>query len=212
MEIIGVAGDVRTNGLSSDVVRPTYWVVDASSDDTWSRFILRTDAEPAVVLQAFGERLVALDPGLALSGATTGPEILRAQTADARFLVVLLGAFAILTMAVAVLGVYGSVSLSVNRRTRELGVRRALGASTPTVLAGIVGGAMRQVVLGLVAGVCATLFLARFVAPALYGVRAMDLASYSLGCAILTAAALAACLGPARRALHVDPVETLRRE
>ncbi|HEX9886472.1 MAG TPA: ADOP family duplicated permease [Longimicrobiales bacterium] len=212
MEIVGVAANVRTNGLDDDEIRPTYWVVDTRADDPWTRFILRTEADPALVLQAFKERLAALDPGLALSGATTGPDMLRAQTADGRFLAVLLAAFAALSMLVAVLGVYGSVSLAVNRRTRELGLRRALGAAAPDVVRLIMARALRPVVLGLVVGLPLTAFLARFAASALYTIGATDPISYAAGVGILTAAAVAACLGPARRALRVDTVETLKSE
>jgi putative ABC transport system permease protein len=122
----------------------------------------------------------------------------------------LLALFAGLALALAAIGVYGVVAYLVGQRTQEIGVRRALGAKAGDVLAMLIREAMRPVVIGMAVGVAGAFALTRTLAAMLYGVSTTDGASYVVACAGLTAAALAAAVIPARRALAVDPITAVR--
>jgi putative ABC transport system permease protein len=121
-------------------------------------------------------------------------------------------AFALLALVLAAIGVYGVMAFHVLQRTREVGVRLALGASPGDVLKLVVGQGMRLVLVGLGAGLVAAFVLSRSMASLLYGISPRDLAVYSLASLVLGVLGLAACYIPARRAMRVDPVVALRAE
>jgi putative ABC transport system permease protein len=120
--------------------------------------------------------------------------------------------FAGIALALAIIGIYGVVSYGVSRRTREIGVRIALGANRPQVLRMVVGSGMESVVVGLLLGTVAALALTRLIGTLLYGVTPSDPLTYGAAALTLAATALLACLMPALRAARIDPAVTLRNE
>lgn len=210
MEIIGVVGDVRSNALTDGRKRVQYYVVDRGAGGSYTRFLLRA-RDPEAVVAAARARIAELDP-LLIPSVSTGRELLRAQTADQRFLAFLLGAFGTLGVAVAMLGVYGSVSLAVSERTREIGVRVALGSATAGVVRHVLVLGLRPAAAGAAVGLVAALAGARWVESALYEVGALDPAALVGALLVLGSAAALACLVPARRALGIDPSRTLNAE
>jgi putative ABC transport system permease protein len=149
---------------------------------------------------------------LPLATVQTLEELVVASTSTQRFTVILLGAFALLALVLALVGIYGVMSYSVSRQTAEIGVRMALGASRERVLGFIVVQGMKPVVIGLVVGIAAALALSRVIAGLLFGVTAYDPLTYAAVAALLAATAVLACLLPARQAMRVDLVSALRAE
>jgi ABC-type antimicrobial peptide transport system permease subunit len=139
-------------------------------------------------------------------------QIVTTSVANRRFQMVLIGLFAILAVALAVVGLYAVVSYSVAERIHEMGLRLALGARPANLVALILREGLRLVVLGIAIGVGAALVLTRFLEALLFGVDARDTITFVLAPAILLAAALLGCLAPARRAMRVDPAVALRAE
>jgi putative ABC transport system permease protein len=132
--------------------------------------------------------------------------------AQQRMVMALLGAFAGLALVLSALGIYGVVSYSVARRTREIGVRVALGAHPASVLRLVIGDGGRLLAIGIAVGIAAALVLTRLLTDLLYGVRPTDSPTFVVGALVLTATSLLACYIPARRAMRVDPIEVLRQE
>jgi ABC-type antimicrobial peptide transport system permease subunit len=130
----------------------------------------------------------------------------------ARLTGTLLGAFGILALLLAAVGIYGVMAYSVAQRTREFGVRMALGAGAGELLALIIGEGARLTAVGLAIGTIAALGLTRVISSLLYGIQPTDVVSFAGAALVLTASALLACYIPAHRAIHVDPVIALRYE
>jgi ABC-type antimicrobial peptide transport system permease subunit len=139
-------------------------------------------------------------------------ELIGYETARPRFTGWLMAIFAGIALTLAVIGIYGVVSYSVSRQTREIGVRIALGANRPQVLRMVVGNGMGLVVIGLLLGTGAALALTRLIGTLLYGVTPSDPLTYLAAALTLAGAALIACLMPAWRAARIDPAVTLRNE
>jgi putative ABC transport system permease protein len=139
-------------------------------------------------------------------------EIVRLALGEARLMMMLLGIFAGVALLLATVGIYGAVAYTVEQRTGEIGVRMALGAQTLDVLRLVVGQGMKPVLFGLIAGLATALALGRLIASQLYQVSAHSPLLLTATVAVLGAAALLACLFPARRASRLNPVVALRTE
>jgi ABC-type antimicrobial peptide transport system permease subunit len=139
-------------------------------------------------------------------------EIVAASAAQRRFQTLLLAAFAGIAMLLAALGIYGTLSYSVNRRYREIGIRLALGAQGRSVGTLVLRQALTPVVLGLAAGCVGALLLMRMLAALLYGVGSADAATYAVSAALILVVAVASCWLPTLRAMRLDPLETIRCE
>ena len=124
----------------------------------------------------------------------------------------LIGSFAVLALILAMVGLYGLISYSVSQRTREVGIRIALGAQPRDVIRLIVGEGARLTLIGIGAGVLAALGLTRLISSLLFGVSAVDPATFAVVCLLLPGVAIAACYIPARRAVRTSPMEALRQE
>jgi putative ABC transport system permease protein len=210
-QIVGVVGDVRSRKVAEpddvDLYRP--WTQDNYnflSIDVRSR--LRTEAVTTLVRAA----LAKVDPGLAVALPQSMDAIVAQAVGQTRLMTWLLGIFAGVALLLASIGIYGAVAYSVAQRTTEIGVRMALGAQTRDVLQLVVRQGMAPVVGGLVIGIIATFGLGRLVTAQLYQVSAHNPLLLMVAATLLTIAALLACLLPARRATHVNPVQALRAE
>jgi putative ABC transport system permease protein len=158
------------------------------------------------------DRLRDLDPSLPLADVRLMDDVLERAQARPRFLTLLLGLFSAVALAIATVGIYGVVSYSVARRTKEFGLRMVLGAQGRDVLGLVMKQGAGMVLAGLGVGLVAALLLTRLMASLLFGVTTTDPATFLSVTAILAVVALAACYIPARRATKVDPIHTLRYE
>jgi len=156
--------------------------------------------------------LAALDPALPLYNVRTMDEQMAASVAGRRFPMQVLTFFAVVALLLASLGIYGVLADAVARRTREIGVRMALGADRAGVFALIVGQGARVIGVGLFAGLAGALAITRVLRTLLFGVNPTDAATLAVVTVLLALAALAACVIPARRAMRVDPLVALRYE
>jgi putative ABC transport system permease protein len=210
-EVIGVAADMRDWSLSdqpSMAVYLPYYGIGMSP----IQFVIHTRAGTSVVTNRLREGLRELDPALPLSRVESLETLVGDSVASRRFIMMLLAGFAGVALVLALAGIYGVLSYAVSRRVSEIGVRLALGASPGGVLRLIVAQGMKPVVVGVVAGVIAAMMLTRLMTTLLYGISATDVATYAGVAGILGMAALVSCWLPARQAIRVDVVASLRRE
>jgi putative ABC transport system permease protein len=156
--------------------------------------------------------VTALDPNLPISNVRMMEEVIAQSLATRRFVLLLFGLFAGLALLVATIGIYGVLSASVSQRTRELGVRIALGATRSNVRRLIVGQGLKLVLSGLVIGLVSALALKRVIGKLLFGVSPTDPTTFLVIAFLMIAVALLACWIPARRATKVDPLSALRSE
>jgi len=161
---------------------------------------------------AVREQLGEIDPTIPISEVRLMEDVLSVAQARPRFLTLLLTLFSGLALAIATVGIYGVVSYSVARRTKEFGLRMVLGAQTGDVLGLVMKQGAGMILIGVVAGLITAFALTRLMASLLFGVAPTDLATYASVTAVLFGVALAACYIPARRATRVDPMQTLRYE
>jgi putative ABC transport system permease protein len=210
-EVVGVVADVKVDGLD-DSARMQVYMPIAQNPEGNMRMVVRAAANPMLLRPAIERSFRSLDKDLPVYGFLTMSEIISSSVAERRFAMLLLGCFAGLALILAAVGIYGVISYSVVQRTREIGIRVALGASTAQVLKNVIGAAMVLVGVGLAAGLAGSLALTRWMSKLLYGVKSSDPPTLAIVSALLAICALAACIVPARRALRIDPVEALRQE
>jgi putative ABC transport system permease protein len=209
-QIIGVVGSVRRHGLERE---PTPEVYLSYQQTPWPymSLVARTTAAPASAAQSIQRALYALDPTQPVFDVKTMEERLDDSVAQRRFNMLLLGLFAALALFLAAIGIYGVISYSVTQRTREIGLRLALGAQRADVLRLIIKHGVRLTLLGIGSGVIAALGLDQLIASLLYGVKAHDPFTFLTTVLIISAVALFACWLPARRASRLDPLIALRQ-
>ena len=212
-EIVGVVADVREGPLDSDIWPAEYFSINETQDSYFS-LTVRTRQDAGAMLPLLVSTLHEIDPELgALHEMTMNHQIEDTQTALLHhFSAWLVGGFAAMALILGVVGLYGVVAYSVSRRTREIGVRMALGAERKGVVLMILRQAGKMVTLGVVVGLLASLGVSRLMASMLFGVNSYDPLTFVAVAVILTTVALAACYIPARRAARVDPMVALRYE
>ena len=174
--------------------------------------VVKTTLEPETMIAAARRQVLAIDPELPLYDVKTLTERLENSITPERLNLSLLGSFAAVALLLAVIGLYGVISNAVTQRTREIGIRVALGAQSRDVLKLVIGQGMKLVLGGVLIGLGAALALTRLMRTLLFGVSATDLLTFTLITMLLTGVALLACYAPARRATKVDPMVALRCE
>ncbi len=210
-EIVGIVADVQRDGRG-EPSRPEMYVPFAQ-EPWWAAYlVVRTAGDPSHVSGIVREAVHALDPGLPIESVQPMVEIVQESVAPPRFRATLLSLFGAAALVLAIVGIYGVLSYSVGRRTRELGIRVALGAERGDVLRLVIGEGLWLTGAGLAAGAVGAAILSRFLATLLFGVGRFDLATWAGVASALLAAGLLACWVPARRATRVDPVTALRAE
>ncbi|MCP5119353.1 MAG: FtsX-like permease family protein [bacterium] len=175
-------------------------------------YVLRTTGDPTALSGSIRQAVLAIDPGRPVHNLRSMEEMLAGSLVPQRFAVTLLAIFAGLALAMAALGLYGVISYSVTQRTREIGIRAALGARNRQVLAMVVLSGMRFAAAGIAAGLAGALALSRLLESQLFETSAFDPLTFGAVAAVLTLVTLLACYLPARRATKVDPVVALRYE
>jgi putative ABC transport system permease protein len=208
--VIGVVGDVKQTALNRQA--PSLYL--SAAGRVWPRMdvAVKTDRDPAAILPAVREAVRRLDPQLPLATVRTMDEWLSNSAAQPRLNAELLGVFAAVALLIAAIGIYGVLAYSVTQRTREIGLRMALGAPRARVLRLVVGEGMSVAACGIAAGLIGAAALGRTLSTLVFDVRVHDPATYAAVAAVLAAVALAACSIPARRASLVDPLVALREE
>jgi predicted permease len=210
-EIVGVAADIKAQGAASDALE-TIYVPIAQTPVSDMSILVRSTAAPASVLSMARARIREIDPDLPVFDAMAMTDALSESVAQPRFYVVLLGSFAGVALLLAALGIYGVISYAVSQRTRELGIRIALGASRSGVTRLVVSQAIVLTAIGVALGWVGAYALTRFISTMLFGIGRVDATTFVGVAAVLVAVALVASLMPARRAGRVDPLIAMRAE
>jgi len=210
-EVIGVVGDMRERGLAADPTLATYLPYRGSG---WTpiQVVVHTAGEPSSVVPLLRAALGEIDPNLPIADVQTLDEIVTESVASVRFITTLLGAFAGVAVLLALAGVYGVLAYSVSRRTTEIGVRLARGASHGGVLRLIVTQGMRPVLVGVGAGLAGAFVMSRLMTSLLFGVTPADPPTYAAAAVALTLAGALSCYLPARQTLAIDPVTALNAD
>jgi predicted permease len=208
--VVGVVGDIRM-GTSGDP-RPTAYV--SSRQDHWggAAIVVRTSVDPMSLLPAIRREVKALDPALPIAEPKTLRAVQAVGLSDRRLPMQLMTAFALLALLLAAVGVYGVMAYSVAARTREIGVRMALGAQPAAVFGMVLRQGLRAAVLGPAVGLLGAAALGRVLTSLLYGVTPTDAPTFATVVVVLLVVTVVACLVPARRAVRVDPLDSLRAE
>ncbi len=208
--IVGIVGDVHQYGLDAPV-RPTVYVDLLQRPRSAITVTMLSDADTGLVTSAARGILHDLNPEIPPTFRTFS-EVYSASLGSRKFNLVLIGFFGIVALLLATAGVFGVMAYSVSRRTREIGVRIALGARPGDVLTMILGQGLRTILVGVVVGVVGALALTRTMESLLFGVTATDPLTFAAVILLLIGAALMACCLPARRAANIEPMEALRYE
>jgi putative ABC transport system permease protein len=209
--VVGVVGDIKHTGVDSAASPTVYWALP-QFPQTFMTLVLRTGGDPARLAKGVVEQVRALDPEQPVADLKSYDEWLGGAVARRRFSLLLLGGFAGLALVLTVIGLYGTTAYGVVRRTREFGIRLALGAAGRQVLWEVLRGALLVVAVGLVAGLAGAAALTRLLSTLLYQVSATDPAVFAGIAAVLLLVGAAAGYLPARRATKVDPMVAIRSE
>ncbi len=215
--VIGIVGDVRHRGLDAEL-RPEIYLPHAQFPAGTGiplrsmRVVLRAQGDPAQLTASLRAAVTALDPDLPLSEVQTMEEAMGTWAAERRLTMLLVGGFAALALVLGAVGVYGVMAHLVTQRTREIGIRIALGAMPREILGLVLSQGVWLAGLGIAAGVAGALLATRLLASLLFGVRPTDAVTFAATATGLAAVAAVASLLPALRAVRTDPVEALRSE
>jgi predicted permease len=211
-EVIGVAGDVRQRGLAV-TDWPAIYGAYAQKDWTWLTWmtlVVRTAGDPVLSAPALRRAVWDVDPQLPIQDLGTLDDVYRTDAAPRRFTLVIVATFAGLGLLLGAIGIYGVVAYSVASRSREIGVRMALGARRPNVIGMVLADGLRMALVGTVLGTLGAVAAARFMSGLLFGIEPTDPVTFAVVPVLTLLIAAAACLIPARRASRLDPVSTLR--
>jgi putative ABC transport system permease protein len=211
-EVVGVVGNMRERGLESGPTFAIYLPVGQS--DAWGslHLVIRTTTDPLAIVSDLRTTVASVDRNLPLSDVHQLDDAVSTSVATRRFTMFLLAAFASLALVLALAGVGGVLAYAVAKRTREIGLRMALGAEPHGLVRFVLARGMLPVMAGWLIGLAAAFWLSRFMASLLFGITPSDPTTYGLVSLGLIATTLVACYLPARRVLSVDPAVSLRAE
>ena len=209
-EIVGIVGDVAYQSLDERPMQPDFYTPYAQFTYAARAVLVRSLGDPAALVPAIRAAVARAAPAVALREVRTMEEQLGYASAGRRFDTILLAAFASIALLLAGMGIYAVVAHAVAQRTREVGIRIALGASPRDVVAMVIRDGMTLPAIGLAAGIAGSLGLTRMIRSALYGVSATNAGVYMMLTTVLAVCGVAACYFPARRASRVDPLVALK--
>jgi putative ABC transport system permease protein len=210
-QIVGVVGNVRYDSLIDESPPAVYF---PHPDLTYSfmTIVIRTDTDAAAIAPAVQREIRSLDPNQPVSDVRTMDQVMSEWVARSRFNTLLLGLFAALATLLSAVGIFGVMNYSVAQRTRELGLRLAIGAQPRQVLLLVLRQGLLLTVIGVGLGLLAAFALTRLLSGLLFGVTAVDLSTFTTISLLLIMVSLLACYLPARRAMRIDPLQALRYE
>jgi putative ABC transport system permease protein len=208
--IVGVVGDVRGYGLDEAPQPEMYFAMAQVRDASAMALVVRTRGEPMALIGNVRAAMAELDPGQPIFDLQPVDHLVSSSLGERRFTLTLMLLFGLVALVLAAVGIYGVMSYTVAQRTRELGIRIALGARPAQVLGMVLRDGMTLVAAGLAIGTGAAFALARVASSLLYGISAGDAVTYVVIAALLAAVALVAIVFPARRAMRVEPIQALR--
>jgi putative ABC transport system permease protein len=209
--IVGIVGDEKQDGLDKPALPVAYQGIAQAMSNPMT-FVVRTTSEPETAIAAARQQVWSIDKDLALTAVTTLQAVVAESFGDHRFRTLLLSAFAGIALFLAALGIYGVLAYFVSQRSRELGIRLALGARPSALFALVVGQGMRPVVGGAIVGLVGAVAITTILQSLLFGVQPIDPITYAVAIVLLGGIATAACAIPAMRATRVDPLVALRDE
>jgi putative ABC transport system permease protein len=209
--VVGVVQDVKQAGLDAPPTMQIY-LPHAQYRNGYLTLVVRTKSDPLALAAEVRRQVTEADPEQAVSNIASMDQVLFDSIASRRFSATLLGTLAGLGLLLASVGVYGVISYGVSQRTREIGIRMALGAARGDVLSLVVGEGMKLLLLGVGAGAISSLLLTPVLSGLLFGVSPRDPVAFAASAVFLAAVALLACYVPARRASRIDPMVALRYE
>ncbi len=215
-QVVGISRDFKSRTLGEAPAAAAFLYLEARPEDVFSFYgisiVVKTTGDPNAMIQPVRREIAALDPNLAISNTETMEGHLDKALLIPRVCAVLLGTFGIVGLMLATLGLYGVMSYSVQRRTREIGIRMALGARSGSVLTLVARQGLALAGAGVAIGLALALLVSRFAASLLYGIGTTDLMTFTVVPALLLSIAVMAVLLPARRAARTDPLVALRYE
>jgi putative ABC transport system permease protein len=211
IEVVGLIRDGKYFSLSEGAT-PFVYVKLHPENGSYLTLVVRTKSEPDGFIGPLRSVFQQLDANLPVYGVKTMTEHMALPLFPARVAATLLGSFGVLALILAAIGIFGVMSYAVSQRTREIGIRMALGANAGRIFRLVVGQGLKLIVLGLVIGLVSAFAGTRLMSSLLYGVSATDLVTFVAVALLLAGAALLACYLPARRATKVDPMIALRYE
>jgi putative ABC transport system permease protein len=209
IEIVGVVGNVRQVTLDSQE-RLEIYLPYAQRSWQYGFLIVRSSADPEGLAAAIRREIRGIDPDISLSSIRSMKDQISASVDPQRFRTLLLGTFAALSLVLSAVGIFGVISHSVLQRTREFGIRLALGAQPRDIFTLAVGSGFQMILMGVVSGLALSLVLTRFLSSLLFGIAANDASTYACVTTMLCVVALAACCIPSCRAMRADPIVSLR--
>jgi predicted permease len=214
-QIVGVVNDVRTGSLTTGL-RAEYYVDLVHfglTEATRPHFVVRSAADPAVLGPQVRSAVRSVDPQLGVDlSQESMAELISASVAKPRFNTFVLGAFAIVALAMAIVGIYGLMSHAVTQRTREIGIRMAIGATPSRVLTAVLGRSMKLTGTGAAIGLLAAAAVTKYLKSMLFELSPLDPLTFVAIAVLFLLVALLACYLPAARASRVDPLVALRHE
>jgi predicted permease len=210
-EIVGIVNHIKHKGLEGES-RVQYYYPYRQRPTPDMYLVIRTSVEASSVSAAVRSTIASIDKDLPVFRVTTMDQLVADSMVQRRFSLFLFGTFALLALVLAVVGIYGVMSYMVSQRTREIGIRMALGARLVDIIRLVVSQGMLMVVVGVLIGLAGAFALTRLMASLLFGITATDPVTFTAVSLLLAGVALAACLIPARRAARVNPTVALRYE
>jgi putative ABC transport system permease protein len=210
-EVVGVVGDVRPTGLDSEP-RPEIFVPHLQFPYGSMTYVVRTAGDPATVLPAIKQAIWAVNPNLPFTTITTMQQLLGRSSGDRRFILLLVAAFSVVALALAAIGIYGTISFAMRQRRHEIGVRMALGEPRQRILRMVINEGVMVAACGVALGLVGALFVTPRIQSLLFAIGPADPMTFAAASLLLLAVAVLASLLPARRATRVDPMVALRSE
>jgi hypothetical protein len=209
--IVGVVRDAALGGIADETPdMPSVYLLDPPGAESFFRFLVRTTGDPADVIRTARARFAEIDPAVPLRSPQTGSDVIRRQTAQHRFVALLLAGLAVVGFILAMSGIYGAVALNVVRRTREVGVRMALGASANRLVRQFVASGLKPVIAGTAVGTVIVLLLAPRAGDLLFQVSPRHPLGSVTGILVVLLTGAFAAFIPSRRISRLDPATTLR--
>ncbi|HET6319089.1 MAG TPA: FtsX-like permease family protein, partial [Chloroflexota bacterium] len=215
--VVGIVGDLQHNALGSIVKEKFYrphaqFAQSAGFAIRNMTLVVRTPADPVTLVGAIRHEIASMDPNLPIAAIRPMTDVVASAASTPRFTGLLLGLFATLALTLAAIGIYGVLAYLVSQRTREIGIRIAIGADQAVVLGLVVGRGLSLALGGVAVGLALALVVARLMGSLLYQVQPIDPVTFIVVPLVLTTVAMLASVIPARRAMRVDPVTALRTE